>query len=212
MFAPTHKGHNLDRVYTSEPIYDNIKVVKSTVVSEHRAVVARADNSRIVDHNKTSRTVATRRRTPGQHAALLQYLQQYSWQSVNSTDDVQTAADNFYSSMNHLLDTFYPTSRITITSRDPSFVTPEIKQLLRQKNALMRKGRLDEANSIATKIGRAIIAHNSICFKDLNSRSDTKELWEKVRNVTGKNKKTMDNNNCAPNISADNLNLHYATQ
>jgi Reverse transcriptase (RNA-dependent DNA polymerase) len=211
LYAPTHKGHSLDRIYTSEPLYDNIKVVKSTVTTEHRAVVARADDTRIVDYNKTSSCVYVRRRTPGQHAAVLQYLQTYSWQAVCVIDDVQSATDLFYRSVNYLLDTFYPMTRTTVTSRDPGFVTPEVKKLLRRKNALMRMGRLEEANSISIKISKIIIDYNSVCFKDQNSRSGAKELWDNIRSVTGRNKKVT-GNSFASNLTADQLNAHYSTQ
>lgn len=35
--------------------------------------------------------------------------------------------------------------KITITSRDPDYMTPELKAKLRRKNKLMRAGRVEEA-------------------------------------------------------------------
>jgi hypothetical protein len=54
-----------------------------------------------------------------------------------------------------MLDRFYPVKTITLSERDPAFVTPEIK-LLRKRNSLMRSGRLEEAGVISAKIGRSI--------------------------------------------------------
>ena len=79
--------------------------------------------------------------------------------------DMQQAADDFYCVLKYILDKFYPVSKITITSRDPPFVTPNIKGLLRKKNTLMRKGRIKEANALSTKIRAATTNANCLTFK-----------------------------------------------
>ena len=109
--TPTHCGHYLDRLYTSWPCYTNVKVVHSIIITQHKAIVARADNTFIVDGNKKSTTVETRRRTPPQHAALLSFLQQYNWQAVCLIDNVQAATDTFYQIILNLLDRLYPVSK-----------------------------------------------------------------------------------------------------
>ena len=188
LFAPTHKGHNLDRIYTSVPIYTNIKVITPTVITEHRAVLARSDSLLLVDHNKTKLTSVIRPHAPANHAALLKYLQTHSWQQLLALNDVQTATDLFYTTASQLLHTFYPTSTITTTSKDPPYMTPQIKRLLRKKNVLMRKGRTEEADAIRIKIRNDIIKHNSMTFKDTSARSCAKDMWDKVRVITGKSK------------------------
>jgi len=40
----------------------------------------------------------------------------------------------------NLLDQYYPARVVTRSSRDPSYVTPGIKSVLRRKNKLMRSG------------------------------------------------------------------------
>ena len=50
---------------------------------------------------------------------------------------------------------------VTVTLGDPNFVTLEIKGLLRRKNALMRSGKAEIANSIAIKIGNLIGKSNA---------------------------------------------------
>ena len=188
LYAPTHRGHNLDRIYTNIPVYDNIKVVQSTIVTEHRAIVAWADNNTITDHNKTKETVELRRVTPAQHASILSFLQSYSWQAICLLSEAQLAMDAFYTVVLNLLDRFYPVSKITRTSRNPPFVTPEIKQLLRKKNHLLHCGRVHEANAIAERVGKHINDFNSVSLKGLSSQGGAKEMWDKVRLVIGKNK------------------------
>ena len=57
---------------------------------------------------------------------------------------------------------------ITVTSRDPDFVTPVVKFLLRRKNVRMPRGRIEEANAITVKVRNAITEHNILCFKGCN--------------------------------------------
>lgn len=92
-------------------------------------------------------------RSPDQHAALLSFLSSFTWDKVLQQTDVQTAFDDFYSIALAILDRFYPFHIITVSSRDPHFVTPRIKALLRQRNRLMHKGAVAAADSITVRIG-----------------------------------------------------------
>ena len=47
-----------------------------------------------------------------------------------------------YNTAFQLLNQFYPERTITVTSRDPGYITPAIKASLRRKNRLMRAGRV----------------------------------------------------------------------
>ena len=60
---------------------------------------------------------------------------------------------------------FYPLCTITVTSRDPAFVTPSIKANLRRKNRLMRKGHTEKANALAVLISKSITAQNKKRFR-----------------------------------------------
>jgi len=43
-----------------------------------------------------------------------------------------------------------------MTSRDPAYITPQKKAMLRRKNWLMRAGRVEEAGALSARIGRKI--------------------------------------------------------
>ena len=102
-------------------------------------------------------------RTPDQHAALLSYVDTVSWDYVLQ-GDTQAACDKFYQVMLAILDYFYPTRSITVTNRDPYFVTPAIKALLRKRNRLMPKGAVIAADSLTQRIGQRIANQNRIVF------------------------------------------------
>lgn len=91
-----------------------------------------------------------------QHALFLQTASDINFDFIQTEDDVQTQFDTFYNVALQLLDYFYPQHIITVTNRDPYYITPKIKSLLRRKNKLMRKGRLEEASALARRIGKSI--------------------------------------------------------
>jgi len=97
-----------------------------------------------------------RTETPEQHALFLQAVADINFEFIETADDVQTQFDTFYDACLHLLDYFYPLRTIKVTNRDPSYMTPDIKRLLRRKNRLMRRGRLEEASALAQRIGKAV--------------------------------------------------------
>jgi len=74
-----------------------------------------------------------------------------------------------------LLDRFYPEREITVTSGDPSYVTPAVKALLRRKNRLMRAGRTEEAGSIAVRIRNTITRSSSRWLWQINTRKSAKD-------------------------------------
>ena len=79
-----------------------------------------------------------------QNASFLAHITTLGNESENIEDskDTQVEFDQFYCSALNLLNRFYPENTITLTSRDPEFVTPAIKASLRRKNRLMHSGRV----------------------------------------------------------------------
>jgi len=207
--APTHKGHFLDKVFATQPIYTTTKTVTSSIKTEHLAIVARADDLPIIDANKSHRNFTMRKPTPAKNAAFFAATRTYDWSSVLQSDDPQQAADAFYSCINSLLDLFYPQSTITLTSRDPSFVTPALKQLLRLKNSFMRRGKTDKADALSLKIRSAITTNRAtkLSFKDRTPNSG--DLWKAVKDITGRNPSPL-SLPLTTTVTADSLNQHYS--
>jgi len=55
-----------------------------------------------------------------------------------------------------LIDCTIPVKMVRLGPRDPDFVTPLIKSLLKARNKLRRSGKLEQADTLATKINRLI--------------------------------------------------------
>jgi len=112
-----------------------------------------------------------------------------------------------YASVLSMLDTFYRLCAVTVTNRDTAVLCyPEsyYKSLFRKHNRLMRKGRIEKAESITTRISQSIVDHAKVTFSPCSRGS--KELWEKVRQVTGKNS----SRSCLNHVTVDELNQHFA--
>lgn len=208
------RGENiLDRMFVSNPqLYNNVRVVSSVVKSDHKAIVVYSSgvNASI---NKTRQQRTFRQKTPAQNARFLQHLKTVNLSvrpnaaELERISNPQAAYDSFYTCALNMLDEFYPERTITVTSRDPSYVTAEIKAKLRRKNRLMRACRLEEAGALARQIGRDIAQRSKCRLEKIDYKANNKDLWKAVRQLTGREQEPA----AAPNITADSLNCHYAS-
>ena len=102
------------------------------VKSDHKAVVAMSSGAP-TSFVKTSLQRTYRPKTPAQNASFLRHLaaidltSRTDSQELSRTTDPPSVYDAFYAFATGLLDTFYPERTVTVTSRNPSYVTPEIK-------------------------------------------------------------------------------------
>jgi Reverse transcriptase (RNA-dependent DNA polymerase) len=211
---PTHMGHFLDRIYCSQPLYCNVKVVASAINTAHKMIIARTDDRFIVDNNKRRTTVRIVKRSANQDYGALHDLHTIDWSPIVSCPLTQPAFDAFYDVLNTVIHKHYPTRTVTITSRDPPFVTPHIKLMLRERNKLMRGGKTEKADAISSKIGAAIIANNNGRLSDIKivgggSGADIGEMWRRVNEVTGKGSRQCSSVNS--DLTASNINTHYAS-
>jgi len=138
-------------------------------------------------------------RTPQQHAAFLNFAAALEFDLPQT--NIQAAFDHFYSVTLSLLNQFYPEKTITVSSRDPDYITPVIKAKLRCKNKLMHARCVEEASALAKLIGK-----DSRKLNRIQGTADSKELWSAVRHITGRTRQVHN----ISGIDADSLNSHYA--
>src|SRR6218665_3838882 len=145
-------------IMSTPPARHNIKVVSSTVRSDHKAVLA--TTSVTYDRSKTSITKQFRRRTPSQHASLMNDLCSYDDSSLLAETDPEKAWNDFYATTSDWLDKYYPIRQVTITSREPPFMTPDTKFLLRfvSGNRVGRIGVASRRIGVASKSGEQLPA------------------------------------------------------
>jgi len=190
---PTCGANILDRVFVSNPaIYMCIRVVSSTVRSDHKAIVCFPD--RDSSSGPKTRTLHTYRpHTPLSiptfcklpHALILVINIRRPVQNRLLT---QAEFNHFYNTMHALLNEFFPLRTITLSSREPAYITLEIQNMLRRKNRLMRASRVEKAGALAVQIGKKISAQCRGLLQGINARTDAKALWSAVCHLTNRGK------------------------
>ena len=203
---PTRGANILDRVYVSSDEYSTIRVVASTVRSDHSAVVAYCHTGQSTLPKSHQRRIY-RPITPDQHAQFLSHLSTIDINIAKSENNVQAESSHFYSEALELLNRFYPEKTITVSSRDPPWMTASLKAKLRRKNRLMRKGRVEEASALAKRISNTIENRNRSRLRTRDGgKMDAKDVWAAVRRLTRRQRDAP----AADGVSAEILNNHYA--
>ena len=113
-----------------------------------------------------------RRKSPAQNAVFLQEAVSVNFGCDDPDIDTQTAFNKFYQVAIGLPNTYHPECTVTMTSRDPSYITPDLKAKLRRKNRLMRAGRTEEAGALAKQIGKEISRHSKTKLRMVDVRTD----------------------------------------
>ena len=176
----------LDRIYVSDAQYSGVKVVKSAVKSDHMAIVAYTGVV-MTTVGKTRRICTHRKHTSAQHAHFLASVSA-PIHTANTCDNVDPHDEYnlLYGMLCSLLDHYHPERRVTITSADAPYITTAVESMLRWKNSLMRSGRVEEAATIAVKIGAAIRQYNSSELSRVDVLNEPRAMWTKVRQLTGR--------------------------
>src|SRR5207244_2947683 len=100
---------------------------------------------------------------------------------------------------------------ITITSRDPPFVTPHIKSMLKDRNKCMRRGQIPKANALSTQINATIVKFNAGYLNASSDKFGGKQLWSAVKTVSVPKKASNTTvRSYASNLTATSLNNHFA--
>src|SRR6218665_352169 len=86
--SPTRGNNTLDKLFVSENCYSTVKIVTSAIKTDHKAIIALSAGA-VRGLNKSSRRSSFRRRSPNQHAALLQELSEVDLSDIFSITETQ---------------------------------------------------------------------------------------------------------------------------
>ena len=87
-----------------------------------------------------------------------------------------------------------PVKSVALGHKDPEFITPIVKLLLRQRYRLRRRGRAMEADIIAQKINDIICENRSTSLRKLD-KATTKQMWAAVKKTRTGNDILLQNPN-----------------
>jgi len=119
---PTRGATTLHLVFVSRPMYDVTRVADSVVKSDHKAVIV-CNDQRVATCNKRKDIKTYRKKSPNQHASFLEHIATIEF--YLPLTDIQAAFDQFYSTALFLYNHFYPERSLTVSSRDPDYITPD---------------------------------------------------------------------------------------
>src|ERR1043165_1984844 len=95
-----------------------------------------------------------RPRSPNQNASLERHLSEQSWSFVAESPTPEAAFEAFYDYINAVTDLYFPNKSITNKEKDPPFMTPIVKHLIRKRNKLLKKNKMEAASSLSERINR----------------------------------------------------------
>ena len=99
------------------------------------------------------------------------------------------------------------THSVTMTNKDPDYITPAIKTKLKLKNKLLQKGQVEKADALSRRIGLEIAKKNSTMAKSLGPSTTSGELWSAVRKLRNRSNNEVRD---VAGVDAEALNRHYA--
>ena len=187
-------------------------MVASVVKNDHIRPSSRFPTMRVKCRRPNASTLIDHTCTPAQHAQFLQHASNTDFTNPGPTAssdpavNAQAEFDHFYMVAKQLLEQYYPEKVVTMTSRDPEYITPRIKAMLRRRNGLMRNGRVEEAGALSNRVGQTIQHRCRTQLSRYNSKTDVGSMWAAVRRLTGRPQPSVR----VDGITAETLNEHYA--
>ena len=178
----THRTNMLDLFLTNRPDTVTVKVTKSSLKTDHLALLINIQHDLVCRPNNKQVSFYDVR---DQHVTqLITALHFYNWSHVLIEDNIDVAYQAFLDVAKWHINQYIPVRKVTVTSRTPSYITPLIKSLLRKRNKLVRRGKIEEANKLSSKIGKLITEFRSRCLAAVDASSST-QLWKMVNNARG---------------------------
>jgi len=117
---PTRGANALYLVFVSRPMYDVTRVVERP-----QSAVIVCNDQRVATCNKRKEIKTHRKKSPNQHASFLEHIAAIEFYLPHT--DIQAAFDQFYSTALFLYNHFYLERSLTVSSRDPDYITPDLK-------------------------------------------------------------------------------------
>ena len=183
--SATHGNNILDKIFTNSFNYKAV-TIRSLLKTKHLAILAHATDSNFHPTGSSKKVVV--------YDLRQQYIDRLR-AAIASFDFVSLIGNNLVSNYSDVivhLQSFIlqhiPTRTVTMRPRDPPFVTPLIKLLLKQRCKARKAGHTRHADDLATKINALMYAASRNRYTHLSS-ANCKQLWHEVngahRNSSG---------------------------
>ena len=185
---PTRKNKILDVFITNKLyLWSKTKVIKSAVRTDHQMVLAcPKDHVKADCYTKAFRDVREHYKIK-----MFKLLEEYKWSSVLSTQCIQEKVQNFQFALMQMYNDCFPVKTVLMSSRDPPFMSPLVKHLLKRRQALLRKGgqrHNPNVTILQERINKLIRENQLQAVKNDSNKHDkgTRSWWSTINSVTGR--------------------------
>ena len=142
---PTREKVTLDLILT------NMSVISSVGLSDHNSVICTFNRSLI--KNLTNK-VKIRRNIHCNKTAFGKWLAEYNWSTLYRTVTCEDKLDIFMKVINTGLDCFFPCKSIKLHANDKPWVTPEFKELIKDRQKAYHDGKTKKYNYLRNLANR----------------------------------------------------------
>ena len=126
----THGNSLIDKVFVSHSGIFRCSVLKSLLKTKHMAILlSPASSSESVSGRQCRRKVSV----PDLRESYINKLRYYNWSHLFCVDDdIDVMYCNFLTILHSIIDECIPRKYVVVGPRDPDFVTPLVKMLLKK--------------------------------------------------------------------------------
>jgi len=140
---------------------------------DHQALILAPKANKQFKKQREKREVKTRPMPESGVKAFCAELTQHRWDELKSEEDVNTKVNMFHSHIRGLLDKHLPEKTVTMSSLDKKWMTPELKQILREsQRERLRNGKSTKFKKLWSKFRR---------IKRSKIKSNTKKIVNELK-------------------------------
>ena len=159
--VPTRKSESLEKVITDlqtyfhpptshEPI--EVDEDKDGENSDHNLVLLTPVNIIVNAQKRVKRIIKTRPLPESKIQEFHKFMMIHNWSEVLDAESVDDKTENFHKTLAFSMDLYFPEKMIKVSSLDKCWMTPELKQLLRQvQREYFRKRKSQKWKVLKTK-------------------------------------------------------------
>ena len=120
---------------------------------------------------------------------MLQKMDDFQWDTITSgTTCPNEMANNFYNKIWPIFEECFPVIKTRVSSRDPPFLSPIVKHLLKLRKNAINKRDTESSHHLQERIKKLIRDKQLKAVKQENKSHDcgSKRWWSLVNKITGR--------------------------
>lgn len=177
---PTHGANLIDKCFVNRSDLYCVDVINSLLTTKHKALYVHGVDKLSSCEVNTKTVMKVYDLREHNIDCLRHTFGLTDFTPLLQSNDINYIYSNFVTLVHECIDTAIPFKRVKIGTRDPPFVTPLVRSLLKTRNKLRRKGNFKEADKLADKINGVISSAHSRNLAKL-SQATAKEMWAAVK-------------------------------